>query len=314
MISLVWGGRRLPSVVLAAGLGIWAFAVSQALADDGGTTIVGQRAKGPKSFAGLKKKPGPGCGTLGYGPPGPQPGFQGFGLGYHPGYGYGGAALGVGAEGGYPLYGGPGYPHPWPTLRRLGAINPFPYFGGPGYPSPDHPNYFGGVGPLVPDRPVVTVESDPGQLAYTGDYGCFTGTLPYPESTFAPYATVAGTGGTSSGVSSGSTPSIPSISTPTTSGISGGPAVIRPLGIETESIVDSDRAKVLKVTRVSAESATEKAGLHAGDVIRSINGYLTEQPGNLPWIVANAAPDGVLRVSVRTAVDGEVRSITVRLP
>ena len=49
-------------------------------------------------------------GTLGYGPPGEHPGFFGFGLSFHPGYGYGGNGLGVGAYGGYPCYGGPGYP------------------------------------------------------------------------------------------------------------------------------------------------------------------------------------------------------------
>src|SRR5262245_47937450 len=94
----------------------------------------------------------PGGGTLGYGPPGVFDGFQGFGLGYHLGYRYGGDALGVGAEGGYPFYGGPGYPHKEPRLRRLGRIVPFCYFGGPGYPTPDHPNFFGGFGPLVPDQ------------------------------------------------------------------------------------------------------------------------------------------------------------------
>ena len=87
---------------------------------------------------------------------------QGFSLGYHPGYGYGRGALGVGAEGGYPFYGGPGYPHPWPCLRRIGGIVPFPYYGGPGYPIPGHPNYFGEFGPLSPDRPVVTVATEPG--------------------------------------------------------------------------------------------------------------------------------------------------------
>ena len=78
----------------------------------------------------------PAAGTLGYAKPGLYPGFQGFGLGYHLGYGYGGSALGVGADGGYPFYGGPGYPHPWPTLRRIGGITPFPFYGGPGGPMP----------------------------------------------------------------------------------------------------------------------------------------------------------------------------------
>ena len=101
---------------------------------------------------GLHGHTGPGYGTLGYGAPGIQPGFQGFGLGYHRGYGYGGDALGVGAEGGYPQYGGPGYPHPWPTLRRIGGINPFYFYGGPGGPTPDCPIYY--AGPSARSRPM----------------------------------------------------------------------------------------------------------------------------------------------------------------
>ena len=140
-------------------------------------------------------KPGQGCGTLGYGPPGFYPGFQGFGLGYHLGYGYGGDALGVGADGGYPFYGGPGYPHPEPRLRRLGGIVPFPHYGGPGHPTPDHPNFYGGAGgPLVPDEPVITIESDPNAPLAGGDYGGFTGIVPDPEARFAPFTARAASG------------------------------------------------------------------------------------------------------------------------
>ena len=130
---------------------------------------------------------GPGVGTLGYGPPGLHSGFQGFGLGYHRGYGYGGEALGPGAEGGYPFYGGPGYLHPAPRLRRIGGINPFPHYGGPGGPSPSCPQYFGGVGPLVADAPVVKVIGG----NETGDYGEFNGMIPYPPNTFAPFTAAA---------------------------------------------------------------------------------------------------------------------------
>lgn len=131
---------------------------------------------------------GPGVGTLGYGPPGPHPGFQGFGLGYHRGYGYGGAALGPGAEGGYPFYGGPGYIHPAPRLRRIGGINPFPHFAGPGGPTPDRPQFYGGVGPLVPDPPVVSVVGGAPEMGY----GAYHGMVPYPASTFAPFTAAAG--------------------------------------------------------------------------------------------------------------------------
>jgi hypothetical protein len=128
-------------------------------------------------------------GTMGYGPLGLYPGFQGFGLGYHLRSGYGGDGLGVGSDGGYPFYGGPGYPHPGPCLRRIGGITPFPYFGGPGYPTSEHPHYFGDVGPLVVDQPVSSSGGDRNSSSMA-DYGAFSGALPYPESVFAPHVSV----------------------------------------------------------------------------------------------------------------------------
>ena len=70
----------------------------------------------------------------------------------------------------------------------------------------------------------------------------------------------------------------------------------------------------MKVSRVYPGTAAEKAGLKPGDVIRSINGYRTEEPGNLAWIIANAAPDKVLKMIVRTADDAKEHTITVQLP
>jgi S1-C subfamily serine protease len=70
----------------------------------------------------------------------------------------------------------------------------------------------------------------------------------------------------------------------------------------------------MKVSKVYPGSAAEKAGLHAGDVIHSINGYLTTQPGNMAWIIANAAPDNVLMMNVRNASDGKEHTITAHLP
>ena len=91
--------------------------------------------------------------------------FQGFGLKYHPGYGYGGRAIGVGPFGGYPRYGGPG------------AIVPF---------CP--------VGPLVETETVAIIVPRPESwpvIPDTGAYGPYTGALPYPESLFAPYTAAA---------------------------------------------------------------------------------------------------------------------------
>ena len=70
----------------------------------------------------------------------------------------------------------------------------------------------------------------------------------------------------------------------------------------------------MKVGKVYPGTAAEKAGLQAGDVIRSVNGYLTEQRGNLAWIIANAAPNNELKLNIQTAKDGQTRSITATLP
>ena len=60
----------------------------------------------------------------------------------------------------------------------------------------------------------------------------------------------------------------------------------------------------MRVDRVYARSPAERAGLEVGDVIHSANGYLTQIHGNLTWIINHAAPDGVLKLSVRRARDG----------
>lgn len=163
------GGR--PAVALALAAAAWAGLGATAEAGEGPFLHFGRAVKARTAAAG----------TLGYGPPGLHSGFQGFGLRFHRGYGYGGDALGVGADGGFPFYGGPGYPHPAPELKRIGRTTPFPYYGGPGGPTPTEPHYYdGGAGPLVIDRPVI---ASPGDSA---GYGSYSGMMPYPDSTFAP--------------------------------------------------------------------------------------------------------------------------------
>ena len=76
-----------------------------------------------------------GYGTLGYGGYGLYPGFLGFGLSFHLGYGYGGRAWALAAHGGYPFYGGRGYPHGEPILKRFGNITRFPITADPAIPS-----------------------------------------------------------------------------------------------------------------------------------------------------------------------------------
>ncbi len=81
-----------------------------------------------------------------------------------------------------------------PQLRRIGGIVPFLYFGGPGYPSPEHPNFFGEFGPLVGDRPVVTIVTESGQPVEGTGYGIFTGAVPDAEARFAPFTARAAAG------------------------------------------------------------------------------------------------------------------------
>jgi hypothetical protein len=254
------------------------------------------------------------CSALADGGTGPLPGFQGFGLGYHLGYGYGGDALGVLPNGGFPFYAGPGYPCVEPHLRRFGKFEPFPYFGGPGYPTPDHPNYFGGVGPLVADTPVIKLDVPFGDPGYASGYGAFTGAPPNPEAAFAPFTTTAAAGGSSSGVTS-AYPSTPSGSNaPPGGGTSNSNAGARALGFEAEPVVDPDGVRGLKVSLVYPGGAADKAGLRAGDVIRSINGYRTERPDHLAWIIAKAAPENVYTMKVRALSDGKEHTIKAQLP
>lgn len=81
------------------------------------------------------------------------------------------------------------------------------------------------------------------------------------------------------------------------------------LGIQAEPVENGD-LRGLKISKVLPGTAAERAGLRAGDVIRTANGYLTEQPGNLAWIIANAAPSKVLTMTVRNA--GSDRDLTAK--
>jgi PDZ domain len=231
-----------------------------------------------------------GFGTLGYGPPGVHPGFQGFGLSFHLGYGYGGSGLGVGSGGGYPFYGGPGYVHPAPPLNRCGRERPFTLFDGPGEPL----NYRQ-VGPLVVTDQVAMIGNGH-EFGYTGDFGTFTGALPYPESFFAPYTAAAASGRLAAGASS--TTEITRVGV---------------LGINVQPIKESEALTGMRILKVDAGGAAEKAGLREGEVIRWANGYLTTERGNLAWIIANAAPDKTLRMNVRSAAGGE-RTVTISIP
>jgi serine protease Do len=83
----------------------------------------------------------------------------------------------------------------------------------------------------------------------------------------------------------------------------------RVLGIDEEPVVLSDGKKGMKITNIYPGTGAANAGLQVGDVLRSVNGYLTEQPGNLAWIIANATPANELKLVVRTVKDGRDHSV-----
>jgi hypothetical protein len=178
MFSLLPIGRAIPAGALAISLA-WVWSAPAA-------------AQEPGVSPGFFQHGITVAGTLSYGGNGVYWGFPGFGLSFHRGYGYGGNGLGTGALGGYPFYGGPGYPHPAPELRRCGGITPFLFYGGPGYPRYGYNNSFTEVGPMVVRQPVAVVPRD--AIGYAGDYGSFTGTLPYPDGQFAPFTEAAAGG------------------------------------------------------------------------------------------------------------------------
>ena len=235
-------------------------------------------------------------------------GEYGFGLNYHPGYGYGGAFKGVGPHGGYPFYGGPGYPHPLPCKDRGCWIKPVLYNAGPGYPTPEHPNVFGPIGPLPPNPNVVTFENDPAGAGFA-NYGCYTGAIPYPEEMFTPSPSESIENKTSVDTPPPASvfpppptppPSVSSAPTPmTTPGID-----VRPAG---------PNGTGLRVDRVHPGSPAERAGLRAGDVIRAANGYGTDQPGHLSWVVGHAGPDQMLRLTVHSGAEGPARVVPTSL-
>jgi PDZ domain len=85
------------------------------------------------------------------------------------------------------------------------------------------------------------------------------------------------------------------------------------LGIDEQPVMDA-AGNGMQVVRVYSGSAAEQAGLQAGDVIYSANGYLTQQHGNLAWIIGTVPSNGLLQMNVRTARDGTVRVVTARIP
>jgi hypothetical protein len=239
---------------------------------------------------------------LGYGPPGAHPGFLGFGLSFHPGYGYGGNALGVGAYGGYPCYGGPGYPLHY------------------GYPKFAYP-YYEGIGQLYYDPPVVVTELD-----NASDFGPYTGASSYAftHPSYASEAAATGSfvpGNVSLPDTNATNPYPEATITPGESvpGMPPGamnrtPLQDRFLGMELEPTTVASGRKGLRIGSIIASSTAANAGLDVGDLIISVNGQPTEQRQQLDRVVSSTAPDNILRMNVLKARDASEQVITIRMP
>ncbi len=86
------------------------------------------------------------------------------------------------------------------------------------------------------------------------------------------------------------------------------------LGLTTEPATPANGPRGLKLTAVRPGSAAAKAGLHTGDVIRAVNGYVTERPAHLRWILAHAVTENALKMTVSPVTDGEPQKVTLPLP
>ncbi len=212
-------------------------------------------------------------GVRGYG--GFNRGLYGYGLG---GYGLGGYGLGGYGLAGYGLggYGLGGYGWGYPYFGYGGYGYGYPYYGyGYGYP------YYG--------------------YAYNPYYGYGYG-YGYPYSGYvASYPTV--------GYSSPHVVTVPATGASPTASATQQPA----LGIEARQVFEVNGQEAVRVSTVYPGTAADKAGLKTGDTIESANGYMTQVPENLSWIIKNAAPGKILKMTVRTAKDGLDHTFTATL-
>jgi membrane-associated protease RseP (regulator of RpoE activity) len=198
-------------------------------------------------------------------------------------------ALGIGGESGSPAFaqGGGGL---FGGLFRggqsgggFGNRGYYPYSGNSaGYPGY---NIYGNYG--VYGYPGSGIEGGASNSGYDPGYGGYPSFGGYGINTRLPYATSR-------------------VSSPATQR--------RLLGIDEEPVVLAGGVKAMKVAKVYPDTAAAKAGLQSGDVIRSVNGYLTEQRGNLAWVIANAMPKNELKLNVQSAKDGQTHLVTAMLP
>ena len=84
------------------------------------------------------------------------------------------------------------------------------------------------------------------------------------------------------------------------------------LGIDEEKVSDATGSHI-QVTRVHPGSPAERAGLKVGDTIVSANGYLTQEAGNLAWIINHHAPNGVVTLNIRKVANGQAATVNATL-
>jgi len=84
------------------------------------------------------------------------------------------------------------------------------------------------------------------------------------------------------------------------------------LGIDERKVSDATGSHI-QVARVHPGSPAERAGLQAGDTIVSANGYVTQDPGNLAWIINHHAPNGVVSLNIRKVANGQEATVTATL-
>lgn len=84
------------------------------------------------------------------------------------------------------------------------------------------------------------------------------------------------------------------------------------LGIDERKVSDATGSHI-QVARVYAGSPAERAGLQAGDTIVSANGFLTQDPGNLAWIINHHTTNGAVTLKVRQVANGQDATLSATL-
>ena len=287
--QLRWRGAKLSLMALVLALGAWGVSGASAFAHGGGGGGGGHGGGGGGHMGGGMGMGGMGMGGMGMGGRmGGMGGFGGRGFGGFGNRGFGFGGLGFG--GFYPGF--YGYPYGY-GLGYGGYGLGYGGYGGYGLGYDGYGLGYGGYG----------------GIGYGGYGGMGYGYPGYGYATNAyPFSPSGGAMPANGGFGYNSAYVAPTLGA-TMAGMQR-----RYLGIDEEPMVGSDGSKAMKISNVYPGTAAEKAGLKVGDVLRSVNGYLTEQRGNLAWIIANATPNNELKLNVQTATDGKTHQIIATLP